>query len=211
MSATRSDSADTATVRRRGPAVRDAVLDATAELLAERGYSFSIDEVAAAADVHKTTIYRNWTTKAILVAATIDRHAETSIEVHRSDDPLADLHDLAVGVARALRHPMGAQAIRAVVAAAADDPELVGTAERFLGGRYQIAVDIVSDAVARGQLRDGTDGLLVWQAIVNPLHMRTILGTPASDKVAMDLVELVLDGARIRQAATTDTCASVPR
>lgn len=178
--------------------MREAVLDATASLLAERGYGFSIDEVAAAADVHKTTIYRNWTTKAILVAAALDRLAETSIEVHRSDEPLTDLRELAVSVARTLRHPSGAQTIRAVVGAAADDPELIGTAERFLGGRYRIAVDIVAEAVSDGQLRDDTDGLLVWQAIVNPLHMRAILGTPASDRVTLDLVDLVLNGAVVR-------------
>ncbi len=44
---------------RRGQVVLDQVLDATLSLLAEYGYAFSVDDVAEAADVHKTTIYRS--------------------------------------------------------------------------------------------------------------------------------------------------------
>jgi AcrR family transcriptional regulator len=178
--------------------VHDAVLDVTLRLVAERGYAFSVDDVAAAAGVHKTTIYRNWTTKAALVAAAIDRLAAAEIVVPRTGDALADLAALATSVGRTLRSPAGAQAIRAVVAAAADDTELVESARRFLGERYGVAVALVEEGVEQGALRAGTDPLLVWQAIVNPLHMRAILGEPASDVVVAELVELVLAGARAR-------------
>lgn len=181
---------------RRGPAIADMVLDATLGLLATRGYAFSIEEVAAVAGVHKTTIYRRWETKAALVvAAAVGRLAAQDIPVERTSDPVADLTTLAILVARSLRRPAAVQALRAVVAAAGEDHELLPTARRFLADRYQLAIAIVDDAIALGTLRAGIDATLVWEAIVNPLHLRAIMGAPASDDVAQSLVALVVQGA----------------
>ena len=187
---------------RRGQAVLDRVLDVTLGLLAEHGYAFTVDEVAEAAGVHKTSVYRRWPTKAALVAAAVSRLAATQVPAHRTGDPLADLTRLAVDVARALRTGAGSGAIRAVLAAAADDPELVPTARQFLTGRYQLAVEIIQEGIDAGVLRDDVDSTLVWESIVNPLHLRAILGTPAGDHTARQLVELALHGAT-RPTATT--------
>jgi len=189
--------------RRRGQVVLDRVLDTTLVLLAEHGYAFSVDDVAAQADVHKTTIYRRWPTKAALVAAAVGRLATIQIPVHHTDDPLADLRALALDVARALRTGAGSGAIRAVLAAAADDPELVPSARQFLMGRYQLAVDIIQRGMDEGTFRQDLDPTIVWEAIVNPLHIRAILGHPASDHTARQLVELALHGATQPTSTTT--------
>ncbi|HSL75137.1 MAG TPA: TetR/AcrR family transcriptional regulator [Ilumatobacteraceae bacterium] len=188
---------------RRGQVVLDRVLDTTLELLAERAYSFSVDEVAERAGVHKTTIYRRWPTKAAIVAAAAGRLAATEVPATRTDDPVDDLTRLAVGVARVLRRPVGNGALRAVLAAAADDPELVATARGLLTGRYRLAVDMVRDAIAAGRVRDDVDPTLVWEAIVNPLHVRALLGMPASDRTARALVAVVLDGAGVARVSAS--------
>jgi len=182
---------------RRGQAVLDHVLDTTLALLAEHGYAFSVDDVAEGAAVHKTTIYRRYPTKAKLVAAAVARLATAEVPARRTDDPVGDLTRLAVDVARALRSAAGSGAIRAVLAAAADDPELVPTARQFLTGRYQLAVDILQHGIDTGQLRDDLDPMVIWEAIANPLHMRAILGVPASDHTARQLVDLALHGATL--------------
>lgn len=74
---------DSRPTHRRGAAVEVAVLDTVIVLLSELGYGFSIDEVASRASVHKTTIYRNWTTKPQLVATAISRFAARDIVVRR--------------------------------------------------------------------------------------------------------------------------------
>ena len=186
----------------------DAVLDATLAALAEHGYGFSVDDVARAAGVHKTTVYRRWETKPALVAAAAQRLADVQIPAPDSGDAIADLTTLAVQVARALRTPAGVQALRGVVAAASDDPELVEVAGRFLTARYGVAADIVRAAQAAGVLRADADPELLWQATVNPLHMAAICGTPPSDDMARRLVALVLDGAR---GATSADRATRPR
>lgn len=193
---------------RRGQVVLDRVLDTTLSLLAEHGYAFTVDDVAEQAQVHKTTIYRRWPTKAALVAAAVARLATGQIPHRATDDPVADLIRLAVDVARALRTGAGSGAIRAVLAAAADDPDLVPTARQFLTGRYQLAIEIIQRGIDGGSFRPDVEPTLVWEAIVNPLHLRAILGTPASDHVARQLVDLALHGATYPANATTDRSQS---
>lgn len=48
------------------------ILDATLELLRERGYrDFTVDVISERTGIAKTTIYRRWPTKGVLVAAAI--------------------------------------------------------------------------------------------------------------------------------------------
>jgi AcrR family transcriptional regulator len=175
--------------------VLDHVLDTTLELLAEHGYGFGMEDVARRAGVHKTTVYRRWPTKPALIAAAAQRLAQVEIAAERTDDPVADLTALALGVAAALRTGGGIGALRAVLAAAGDDPEMVPTARAFLTGRYRVAEAIVEDAIAQGRFREDVDPTVVWEAIVNPMHLRAILGAPASDRVARQLVDVVVRGA----------------
>jgi len=187
---------DSAVSHRRGQVVLDAILDTTLGLVADRGYAFSIDEVAERAGVHKSTIYRKWNTKAALVGAAVERLASIEVPIPDTGVPLEDLTTLALLVAKSLRTPAGAQSIRSVVAAASEDPGIVDVARRFLGTRYDAAVELIQRAIDNHQLRSDVDPLLLWQAMVNPLHLRAILGQPADDETARRLVGLVLDGAR---------------
>jgi len=183
---------------RRGTVVIDRILDATLSLLATSGYAFSVEDVAQAAGVHKTTIYRHWKTKPVLVGAAIERLAAIEVPIPKSASPLDDLRALALLVAKSLRSPVGAQAIRATVAASAEDPEITEVAHRFFAGRYEAAREILGRGVAQGSIRSDVDPILVWQAIVNPMHLRAILGDPASDEVTEQLVALALVGALAR-------------
>jgi AcrR family transcriptional regulator len=177
--------------------VLDRVLDTTVGILAERGYAFSVDEVALGAGVHKTTIYRRWPTKAALVGAAAGRLAAIEVPDRRTGDPLADLTGLALDVARLLRSAAGQGVLRAVLAAAGDDPQMVVAARQLLTGRYQRAIDVIEAGIEAGTLRDDIDPTIVWESIVNPLHVRAILGAPASDDVCRQLVGLALEGAAV--------------
>ena len=83
-------------------------------LLDERGYrALSVDEVAGRAGVAKTTVYRRWPSKGILVAAAISpaiaatSRDELLAETHALLAPLADAQDDAEihGVVRAILVP----------------------------------------------------------------------------------------------------------
>lgn len=184
----------------RGAVVDDRVLDACLELLAQRGYRFRVDEVAARADVHKTTIYRRFPTKALLVAAAMGRLAGREVPFARSEDPLADLADLLVAVSRALQSDAGRNGLQAAAAASAEDGDLLPVARDFLTHRYGLATSIIEDAMAAGAIRTDLDPTLVWESMVNPLHLRSILGIPFDDDTARGLLALVLEGCRDRHA-----------
>ena len=179
---------------RRGEAVADAVLDTTLALITERGAGFSMEDVAAAAGVHKTTVYRRWPTRPALIGAAAERLANAAVPPVTTGDPIADLHTLAVSVAKVLRSPTGGALLRAVVAAGAEDPDTLQVTRSFLTGRYRLATDLIADAQRAGRIRSDVDATLLWEAMVNPLHVRALLGSPASNATARRLVDLVLVG-----------------
>jgi AcrR family transcriptional regulator len=177
---------------RRGAAVHETVLDATLALLAERGYGFTVDEVAARAGVHKTTVYRRWDTKPTLVAAAVQRLADQDVPEVNTGDVIADLVATAVQVARALRQPAGGNALRAALAAAGADAELREVAGAFLSGRYSTGARLVASAQEQGLISAEHDPTLVWQAVVNPLHINAALNGDLGDQTARALARLVL-------------------
>lgn len=186
---------------RRGAVVDETVLDATLTLLAEQGFGFNVEDVARRAGVHKTTIYRRWDTKPLLAAAAIERFATQTVEIRRTGDTLADLRRLAVQVARVLGSVTGRNLIRATLTAVGSRPELIDVARDFFIGRYAQATLLIADGQSDGIIRPGLDPVLIWQAIVNPLHMNAICELGTSEELARELTDLVLDGVLDRAPA----------
>jgi AcrR family transcriptional regulator len=183
---------------RRGASVEAGILDATVALLAERGFELSVDEVAARAGVHRSNVYRRWETKPQLVAAAIRQVAERSVEVRITGDVPADLQDAAVQVARSLRAEAGRNLLRAALAAGGADPEIAAVVREFFAARYATVVPLIEQGVVDGTLRANVEPGLLWQAIVNPMHMDAVCGLDTSDDRARALVDLILSGARDR-------------
>lgn len=181
--------------RRRGAAVEASVLDATIALLAAHGAAVTVDDVAAATGVHKTTIYRRFETRELLIAAAIRRLGESAVPPVESTDPRTALGALAVLVATALRSEHGANILRAAIAASASAPELVGLADEFFRRRYELARGHLERLVEANELRADLDVIVVWEQIVNPMHVRALCGRSTSDAEALHLVDLALRGA----------------
>ncbi|WAB81996.1 TetR/AcrR family transcriptional regulator C-terminal ligand-binding domain-containing protein [Microcella daejeonensis] len=189
--------AEQTAVRRRGAAVEATVLDTTIALLVERGSAIAVDEVAEASGVHKTTIYRRYPTRELLIAAAIRRLGETAVPAVVDADPRAAVLQLARSVAGALRSPQGGNILRAVMAASAASPELVAFADDFFRDRYALATEHLARLAAAGGLRADVDPVVVWEQIVNPMHVRALCGRATSDAEAEQLVELALRGAAV--------------
>lgn len=188
--------AEQTAVRRRGAAVEATVLDTTIALLVERGSAIAVDEVAEASGVHKTTIYRRYPTRELLIAAAIRRLGETAVPAVVDADPRAAVLQLARSVAAALRSPQGGNILRAVMAASAASPELVAFADDFFRDRYALATEHLARLAAAGGLRADVDPVVVWEQIVNPMHVRALCGRSTSDAEAEVLVQLALRGAQ---------------
>lgn len=138
------------------------VLVATVAELAESGYrAFRMDVVSAAAGVNKTTIYRRWPGKALLVAAAVEWMRRY---VH--DVPLPDTGSLERDLTEAFRRRMSFKdrvegQAWARLLAEKHDPEVgavIGDAVKERSGAWYA---MVTRAVARGELPNGTDPRLL--------------------------------------------------
>ena len=182
--------------RRRGAPVEATVLDTTITLLAERGAAVTVDDIAAASGVHKTTIYRRFETREQLIAAAIRRLGERVVPRVEAVDPREAVETLAVSVAAALRSPQAGNILRAAIAASAATPELVALTDDFFRDRYELAREPLQRLVEAGVIRRDLDPIVVWEQIVNPMHVRALCGRETSDDSARQLVELAVRGAQ---------------
>jgi AcrR family transcriptional regulator len=138
------------------------VLVATVAELAQSGFrAFRMDAVSASAGVNKTTIYRRWPGKASLVAAAVEWMRRF---VH--DVPLPDTGSLERDLAKAFRRRLTFKdrvegQAWARLLAEKHDPEvsaIIGAAVKERSGAWYA---MVTRAVARGELPEGTDPRLL--------------------------------------------------
>jgi TetR/AcrR family transcriptional regulator, mexJK operon transcriptional repressor len=122
-----------------------AILDAAAEVLAERGFGASIEEVARRAGVSKQTIYNHYGSKTELVRTLVDRrrsHLTATFEAAPADEAVqTTLARYAIALLEAVTAPATLQLTRMAITSAADMPEL---------GRavYEAGAKAANDALA---------------------------------------------------------------
>ena len=174
------------------------VLEAAVAELAASGYgAFRMDHVSADAGVNKTTIYRRWPGRALLVAAAVDWMRRL---VH--DVPLPDTGSLERDLAQAFRRRLSfTRRVEgrawARLLAEKHDPEvgaIIGGAVRERSGAWYA---MVTRAVARGELPRGTDPRLLLgmlRAVVDEWNA----SSPGGRKAALleAAVRTVVAGAR---------------
>ncbi|NNH75395.1 TetR/AcrR family transcriptional regulator [Nocardia uniformis] len=163
--------------------VRDAVLRAAGDLLAERGFaSLDLAEVAARADVGKTTVYRRWRTPTGLVADLLVEMAETSLPHANTGTLRGDLLANARLVAKTLTDSRQSRLFKAVIAAATSDDTAAEALRRFYDIRLTEWVPCVEAAIARGEAPPETDARAVLSAVSAPLYYRLLAsGDPLDD------------------------------
>ncbi|HVJ91055.1 MAG TPA: TetR/AcrR family transcriptional regulator [Labilithrix sp.] len=135
---------------------------ATVAELAESGYrAFRMDVVSAAAGVNKTTIYRRWPGKALLAAAAVEWMRRF---VH--DVPLPDTGSLERDLVEAFQRRVSFKdrvegQAWARLLAEKHDPEVSALIGDAVKERSDAWYAMVTRAVARGELPDGTDPRLL--------------------------------------------------
>ena len=130
--------------RRADPQKDEAIIDAASALFAARGYSVSIDEIAAAAGVSKQTIYSRYDSKQDLLAAVVHRTAEDlvgplSVGGSSLEDALTQFGDRFVDV---LFAPAKIAMQRLIIAEASSFPDLAKS-------YYESGPKYVRDRLAR--------------------------------------------------------------
>lgn len=171
-------------------AIRNAVMNE----LAEVGYGrLSIEAVARRAGVGKTAIYRRWGNKLEMVLEIVSDVAGRSVPLPDTGSFAGDLELLMMIVSRALRHRIASQIIPDLMAEAARNPQIAETLQKALRLHQQSVGDkLVGQAVARGELPEGTDPDVAVDLILGPLYWRlAVARLPMSDDYLEKMIALV--------------------
>jgi len=161
----------------RSARVRAAVIAATLELLAERGYErMEIPEIARRAGVHMTSIYRRWGSKARLAGEALVERGVPLQPTPNTGALRTDLQRLLIGGSALLRTPP-VRAMFEVLLSRSTDPsdEIARARDRFLAAHMKEARAVVARAVARSELPAGTDPAVLIELVVGPALLRTLL------------------------------------
>jgi AcrR family transcriptional regulator len=184
---------------RRAERSKQAILDATREMLAEEGglRALTIEGVAARSGVAKTTIYRRWRDKweLALDAVMIDM-------LPRFADPVdvgntrKELVTFVNSVVKALGSRPYGPAMQGLVSEIATDPELARVyREQVVEPRWQQLSKVVERGTERGDLRPDTDVRAIHELLIGPIYYRLLFsGVPLDRNLGKRLVDAVLEG-----------------
>jgi AcrR family transcriptional regulator len=156
--------------RPRSEEARRAILNAARDLITESGYSeLTIQAIAARSGSGRQTIYRWWSSKA-LIAADLILEGELTLPAQPVRDTGSlerDLTEWLEGIANAMADANVASLMRALITAASDDPEEAKLLYSMSTGPYhQGIVERLKQGKAAGQLRENADENAVADALI---------------------------------------------
>ena len=174
----------------RSDRVRGAVLETTADLVAEVGVErTTIDEVANRSGVAKTTIYRHFESKQALVVEAV--HACIAPPVVSDTGSLRDdLISCFSGMTKASYEGRLGDMMLSLMDAAQRDPELGRLMRGQADGRRRLATGVIERAVERGQLPADVDIDLLVTLLSGPLVYTKLV---RRIRVTEELVAAVVD------------------
>ena len=172
---------------------REAVRQATLTVLGQRGYAaFTVEAVAEAGRVAKSTIYRHWPTKLDLIADAL----ETLNEQPR---PLApgtareQVEQLLEHLTSAFSDSILSACVPALLEAAEHHPEVAAFLHGYSGRRRQTLVDVIQGGIDSGELQSHLDAELAALALAGAVvYCRTMTAEPLPAARSRQLAAQVL-------------------
>jgi AcrR family transcriptional regulator len=186
--------------RRPAAEVRSDVLEAAGKLLFEEGMGgFGFERVATLAGASKVTLYKWWPSKGALALEAYFHAVEQTLAFPDTGDIEADL-TAQVRSFIALLAGRAGRVIGELIGQAQTDPELASAfRERYSGPRRALAVEVLSRARERGQIRDDVDPEVVIDQLWGAGYHRLLIpDQPLTDEFASALVRNVMAGLRPR-------------
>ncbi len=186
-----------APARAGGPRQAAAIHAAVLAQLAEHGYAaMTIEAVARAAGVNKTTLYRWWPSKAALVGATFAHAVDGAFPVPDTgtlrDDLAALLHSkidfFGTGPGRLAGD---------VLANVGSDPDLGQTAAALLRDNHAHIATVLDRARRRGEIVRAADPVVLADMLLGPVWFRVVVQRqPFTQADVATVVDVIADGLR---------------
>jgi len=171
----------------RSARVREAVLAATAAELSERGFAaMTIEDIAARSGVHKTTIYRRWSTLSQLVAAAAVEISATTVPIPDTGSIESDLREMARSIVALVTSESGGALVAALFSDAVRTPEVARLKREFYSARYELADIVVRRAVERGEISEKVSAADLLAAVAAPIYYRLLVADLPVDRSVAD-------------------------
>ena len=175
--------------RPRSAEADQAILEAAAEVLYAEGYArMSMESVAEAAGVGKTTVYRRYKDKADLVTAALQQLTPVP-EPPDSGDTRADILLMLQRFQRSKEKIQDLRLLGTLWSEEERNPDLVRLfRERVIGPRRKMMIETLERGKERGELREDFDPELVTEMMVGSHFARQFSGR----KIPRDWAEKVV-------------------
>lgn len=186
--------------RPRSETARKAILAATYELLVEAGFSnLSIEGVAARAGVGKATIYRWWSSKALLAAEAFLNAVVPAIAFPEGESARSIIEQQILKLAKAYRGKGGA-ILKEMIGHSQDNIELKRVFfEGYLQPRRLAAKAAFQRGIDQGEFLPDLDLDLLIDALYGPLLYRMLTTYSAiDDRFVKSLCNVFFDGIMVR-------------
>lgn len=197
----------TSGVQRRGRAAKvvASVLKATAEELNRVGYAnLRVDEVADRAGVNKTTIYRRWPTKAILVSDTLDSHIEVERPQPDTGSLRGDFLAYLTDMVTLSKTAMWGGILSAL--SGRTDPEVEEVARKLYYREREFRTRLVWRAIDRGELPRSVNAELIGDMCSAPILRRLLtFGESVEPDYIAAVVDVTLAGAAVAAMRSNGT------
>jgi AcrR family transcriptional regulator len=183
--------------RPRRPGASTAIVDATLELLAERGFQgATIEAIADRAGVGRNTIYRRWASKEELIADAL-YELSADLDVHEDGDLHALLLEWIREFVQLFADPLFGQVLPSVLGELRRNPVFAEVyADRVVRPRYETLVAALREGVERGELRRDVEVEQVADLLSGAPFVRLLpVGLPPlTERYAEELLDTVWRG-----------------
>lgn len=178
--------------RRRDHGKDEMILQATRELLTERGYgAMTMDAVAERAGVGKATVYRRWSSK---VRLTVDSLL-CAKQLNADEVPdTGSLREDLLSVATLATRMKNDELMSGLIVAVKQEPEVAGVFhEQFVAGRVRLMRTLLERARDRGEVHPDADLDMISAVAPAMIHYRKLVAhLPMDQAFAERLVDSVV-------------------
>lgn len=164
--------------RRPDPAVDAAIREAAAQLVFERGFELTFDEVAARAGVGRTSVFRRYPTKQELLLAAAEQVTIDRIDVPDTGSLEGDLIAAVRTVFHVFSQPPTQVLARHALAATYQNREGGDILRAVLGRRLELVDELLRRAVERAEIVDTSHARLVADLMSGVIMARLATGVP---------------------------------